>query len=361
MSGGPPLLLHGSRRQPGRIGRRYRSLMTTVEAVVDAAAATSDFNGVVRVDRGTEPEWVKAYGLADRSHGISMTPDSQLAIASGSKTFTALAVMSLVQDGRLALSTTARSVLGQDLPLVADDVTVEHLLSMRSGIGDYLDEDLPTTDADYLMPVSVHLLATTEQYLPVLDGHPTKFRAGERFSYCNGGFVVLALIAERVSGVSFHELVRQRVLEPAAMSDTAFLRSDELPSRAARGYVQIDGRWRTNVFHLPVIGNGDGGIYTTARDISRFWEALFQGRIVSPPTLADMLTARGPSDPPAAATYCLGFWLDSTTGSAALRGSDAGVSFRSVHNERAQLTYTVMGNTSDGDWPVLGALADHFA
>ena len=335
--------------------------MTTLEAVVDAAAATNDFNGVVRVDRGSEPEWVKAYGLADRSHGIAMTTDSRLAIASGSKTFTALAVMTLIQEGHLGLSTTARSVLGSDLPLIADDVTIEHLLTHRSGIGDYLDEDLPTTDADYLMPVSVHLLATTEQYVRVLDGHPTKFRAGERFSYCNGGFVVLALMAERVSGVAFHDLVSQRVLDPAAMSETEFLRSDELPARAARGYVQIDGHWRTNVFHLPVIGNGDGGIYTTARDVSRFWDALFQGRIVSEATLADMLTARGPSDLPASASYGLGFWLDTTTGSAALRGSDSGVAFRSVHNPRTQLTYTVMGNTSEGAWPVVGALAERFA
>ena len=79
------------------------------------------------------------------------------------------------------------------------------------------------------MPVPVHELATTEQYLAALDGHPTKFAPGERFAYCNGGYVVLALIAERATGVPFHDLVRRRVCEPAGMLDTAFLRSDELP------------------------------------------------------------------------------------------------------------------------------------
>ena len=159
--------------------------------------------------------------------------------------------MALVERGTLALGTTARSLLGDDLPLVADDVTVEHLLAHRSGIGDYFDEEAVTDITDYVMPVPVHELATTEQYLPVLDGHETRFPAGERFSYNNGGYVVLALLAERASGVGFHELVRTLVCEPAGMVDTAFLRSDELPGRAALGYLAADGL-RTNVLHLPV-------------------------------------------------------------------------------------------------------------
>ena len=100
---------------------------------------------------------------------------------------------------------------------------------------------------------------------------------GERFAYCNGGFIVLALIAERTSGVEFHELVRQRVCRPAAMSHTEFLRSDELPGDAALGYLTDDSA-RTNVFHIPVIGGGDGGIYSTAADLRAFWVALFAGR-----------------------------------------------------------------------------------
>ena len=88
-------------------------------------------------------------------------------------------------------------MLGDDLPLIDDAVTVEHLLAHRSGIGDYLDEDADMDINDYLMPVPVHSWPTTEDFLAVLDGYPTKFPAGERFAYCNGGYIVLALIAER--------------------------------------------------------------------------------------------------------------------------------------------------------------------
>ena len=136
------------------------------------------------------------------------TVDTRFAIASGTKGFTALAVMSLIEDGSLDLDTTARSVLGDDLPSIDEAVTVEHLLAHRSGIGDYLDEDAMDHISDYAMTVPVHELATTEQYLAVLDGYETVSKPGERFSYNNGGYVVLALIAERASGMPFHELVR---------------------------------------------------------------------------------------------------------------------------------------------------------
>jgi CubicO group peptidase (beta-lactamase class C family) len=272
---------------------------------------------------------------------------------------TAVAVASLIEAGSLDLSSTARSVLGQDLPLIGDDVTIEHLLSHRSGIGDYLDETAGLNVDDYLMPVPVHELATTEQYLAVLDGHRMKFAPAERFEYCNGGYVVLALIAERMSGVPFHELVRQRVCEPAGMRDTAFLRSDELPGRAALGYLAIDGVPRSNVFHVPVRGSGDGGIYSTVADISSFWSALFAGRIVSKEWVAELVRAR--SDVPRQSMrYGLGFWLHASSNIAILEGSDAGVSFRSGHDPRREITHTVISNTSDGAWPIARLLAERF-
>ena len=318
--------------------------MHALEQAVDSIAAATDFSGVVRVDRGDTIELANAYGLADRGHARPNTLDTQFAIASGGKGLTAVAVAALVEDGSLELTTTARSVLGADLPLIGDDVTVEHLLSHRSGIGDYLDEDAGHGIDDYVMPVPVHELATTEDYLAVLDGHPAAFAPGERFAYCNSGYVVLALIAERTSGVPFHELVRRRVCEPAGMADTEFLRSDELPGRAALGYLAIDGVSRTNVFHLPVRGSGDGGIYSTVADVASFWNSFFAGRIVSADSVAELVRARSER-------YGLGFWLPSD-GAVALEGSDAGVSFRSVHDPERRLTHTVISNTSNGAWPI---------
>ena len=177
------------------------------------------------------------------------------------------------------------------------------------------------------MPVPVHELATTERVPPVLDGHATVSPAGERFAYNNGGYVVLALLAERASGVAFHDLVRQRwSASRPGMVDTAFLRSDELPGGAALGYLADDGL-RTNVLHLPVLGSGDGGIYSTAADLHAFWDALFAGRIVPPERVAEMVRPR--SDwPEESRRYGLGFHLHATGDVVWLEGYDAGVSFR---------------------------------
>ena len=330
--------------------------MQSLQESVDDAAERTGFCGVVRVDRSGRTELCTAYGLADRAHAIPTTVDTLFATASGSKALTALAVMGLVERGTLELGSTARSLLGEDLPLIADDVTVEHLLAHRSGIGDYLDEDTLDDISDYLMPVPVHELATTEQFIPVLDGHETVFPAGERFAYNNGGYVVLALLAERASGVGFHELVRTRVCEPAGMVDTAFLRSDELPGRAAVGYLSVDGP-RTNVFHLPVLGNGDGGIYSTVADLCSFWEALWAGRIVSLDSVAEMTRAR--SDiPGGSGRHGLGFHLGRTSDTVWLEGHDAGVSFASVHRPSTAVTFTVMSNWSEGAWPIVTLLDD---
>jgi CubicO group peptidase (beta-lactamase class C family) len=316
-----------------------------IEDAIDRLAAETGFSGVVRVDALT-----KAYGLAHRGAGIANAVDTQFAIASGGKGLTALTVMSLIESGTLDLTTTARSVLGPDLPLIDDAVTMEHLLTHRSGIGDYCDEDAGNDVNDYLMAVPVHELANTEQFVRVLDGHPTKFPPGERFCYSNGGFVVLALIAERASGTPYHELVQERVLTPAGMHDTAFLRTDEPTARAALGYLTPDGL-RTNVMHLPIRGNGDGGIYSTAADIHALWTALFAGRILSPNTVADMIRAR--SDvPKESMRYGLGFWLHESREITMLIGYDAGVSFRTVHDPTSGLTHTVLSNTSSGTWPM---------
>jgi CubicO group peptidase (beta-lactamase class C family) len=313
---------------------------------LDGIVAETDFSGVVRVDGPEGIEVVRAYGLADRGHAIPNEVDTQFGIASGTKSLTALVIMRLVEDGTLDLSTTARSVLGADLPLVDERVTVEHLLGHRSGIGDYLDEELDVDLSEYPMPVPVQQLATTEAYLGVLDGHPQKFAPGERFAYCNSGYVLLALLAERTAATPFPDLVRDLVCTPAGMGDTAFLRSDDLPGRAAVGYVQVDGAWRTNVFHLPVCGSGDGGIYTTAADVATFWRALFAGSIVREATLAEMLRERSAARPDRG--YGLGFWLPTGGRAVQLEGGDAGVAFRSVHDPDRLASWTLLSNSREG-------------
>jgi CubicO group peptidase (beta-lactamase class C family) len=333
--------------------------MVGLESAVTEVVESTGFSGAVRVDRGRQPAMTVTAGLADRAYGIPNGVNTRFAVASVTKGVTALVVVSLIADGAIDLTTPARSLLGKDLPLVADEVTVEHLLAHRSGIGDYLDEESDHPITDYALDTSAHLLDSTEAYLPVLDGHPAVFVPGARFAYCDAGYVILALLAERATGASFAELVRARVCEPAGMLDTGFLRSDELPGDAAVGYLTAQGV-RTNVFHLPVVGSGDGGLYSTLADVHGLWYAFIDGAIVAPEWVQAMIEPRS-HEPRLARRYGLGFWLDATGQGIMLEGYDAGVSIRSVHEPDTDVTWTVVSNTSDGAWPVVRRIVDYFA
>jgi CubicO group peptidase (beta-lactamase class C family) len=317
---------------------------------LDAAAAAASFSGVISLQRPGRPLVERAYGLADRRWQVPNTPDTIFATASCAKTFTALTVMSLVLDGTLTLDTTARSLLRTDLPEVADDVTVEHLLAHRTGIGDSLDEEQHET-TDFVLPFPPHRYLYAADYLTTLDGYPTVFPAGDRFAYNNGGYVVLAVLAERAAGVPYHDLVQERVIGPAGLVDTAFQRADEPLPRTATGYLQATG-WRTNTLHMPLRGVGDGGLFTTVADLRTFWAALIAGRVLPTATVAEMIRPR--SDvPEEKARYGLGFWLHPTADQVRLIGSDAGVSLFSGYRPGTGEILTVVSNWSDGGWPMV--------
>ena len=335
--------------------------MTDLEGSVDRIAAETVFSGVVRVDRGGEVELVKAYGLAHRGWEIPNEVDTRFGIASGTKGFTALTVMSLIEEGRLDLGTTARSLLGNDLPLIDEAVTVEHLLAHRSGIGDYYDEEIVRDPLDYVSPVPVHELGSTAEYLRVLGGFETKFPPDERFSYSNGGYVVLALIAERA--------IRDAV--PRAGGAT------RVRTRRHGGY-GVPALGRTPGPHgprLPRRGRSPGPTSSTCR-------CEGAGTAGSPPPRRTSAPCGPPCSPAASCRWTSSpRWCNpgarcrrrrNRPGSAWGSGSTPPATWWSC-TDRTQacrsrpsttrasaFTYTVLSNTTDGAWPIVLHLDELF-
>jgi len=196
-----------------------------------------------------------------------------------------------------------------------------------------------------------HHLVNTEDYLAVLRDVPNKFPAGDHFSYCNSGYVVLALIAERLSECSFHRLVTEQVLKPAGMTRTGFFRFDDLPGDAALGYLD-DGR--TNIFMAPVRGSGDGGAFTTVGDVQKFWAALMAGKIVPQHRVRQMISPQSAGPPAHRMHYGWGVWLDGDA--VVLDGGDHGVSFRSTLNPASRRLWTAVSNASRGIDPLIPRL-----
>ncbi len=327
-------------------------------AGIISGSSNVPFTGVVMIRRGETLLFGEGYGYANRAERLPNTLNTRFGVASGSKAFTAVAICKLVEQGRLRFDALLRDIIPDPFPLFDPGVTVHHLLTHTSGIPDYFDEEVMDDFAALWEARPVYALHGPRDLLPLFGDLPMKFAPGERFSYNNGGYVLLGLIIEAVTGVSFREHVAECVLNPAGMKDSGFFRTDALPERTASGYIeQEDGGWRTNAFAIPYIGLPDGGAYTTAPDVARFWDALMCNILLSPETTSEMLSLKAIEDEDQG--YGYGIWLRrSSDGAPApyLMGEDPGVSFFSRLYPRDRLLLTVIGNTDSAAWPVARAL-----
>jgi len=240
------------------------------------------FAGAVLVARHGKVLLQDAWGLADREGGTANTPDTKFRIGSMNKMFTAVAILQLIEAGKLALD----DPIGKHLPDypnkdVASKVTVRHLLTHTGGTGDIFG---PQFDQNRLM------LREHSDYVELFGARGPRFEPGARFEYSNYGFILLGALIEAVSGTSYYQYVRDHVYEPAGMTATDSLpEPEDVPNRAT-GYMQRSfgsGPWVPNIDVIPWRGMAAGGGYSTVGDLSRFAEALSAGRLISKSTLAE--------------------------------------------------------------------------
>ncbi len=336
----------------GRADRLFASL--------DSAAEANRFSGVVSLHLGPELAFERAYGYADRSNQVVNTMQTRFGTASATKAFTALSVCALMEKGPLALDTSVTDVLDVALPQVSKAVTIEHLLTHTSGIGDYYDEEVVTDFTSFHVSIPWYTLERPRDYVPLLAELPPKFSPGARFSYCNSGFILLGLVIEKLAGVAYQEFVQTRIFDRAEMSDSGFMRLDALPERTAIGYIDAVDRWRTNVYNLPVVGGPDGGAFSTAADMGKFWSALGRGLIVGREWRERFLEPHVPT-PTSGVLYGLGVWIYQLPDRPTfhfVEGADAGVSFSSLHGFESGAEYTVACNAPPGANKIVELLDD---
>jgi CubicO group peptidase (beta-lactamase class C family) len=332
-----------------------------LDTLVSATAAEHGFSGAVHVTLDRATVLARAFGEADRRAGVPNTIETRFGIASGTKFLTALAAGALIDDGSLALDDRLVDVVSLPLPGISAAVTIDHLLTHTSGVFDYLDEDVITDTDHFELPIAPSRLLGPRDYLPMLLAGPAKFEPGARFSYSNGGFVLLGLALEEAAGRPFHALVEERVLLPCGMRDSGFFRFDRLPPRVANGYVETgDGGWRTNAESLPIVGGPDGGMFATVGDIDRLWRGFFAGAVISHGLTAKFVEKVAAQVGHEHSFYGRGVWIRDDGAGPPRRyivGSDAGVSFRSSAHSDGTFA-TVVSNTSKGAWPMFRAIDD---
>lgn len=316
------------------------------------------FSGVVSVQIDGF-DHAEAFGYRDRANKIQNQISTRFGVASGTKGFTALGIGELIKQDLIGFDTPARSILGRRLQNLHADITIRHLLGHTSGVGDYIDEETTKNINEVILSIPVQNLKSPADYLPMIEKAESKFPPGERFSYSNSGYVILALITEIISDRPYQDFIEQEIFRRSGMKESGFFWSDRLPDNTAIGYIPDGDSWRSNVFNLPIRGGGDGGAYSTVEDMKCFWNALRTGRLINDQIKREILSPHSYCEEDKL-HYGYGFWLNKDTEQVILEGYDAGVSFRSAANLNDEKGYTVISNTSSGAWPIVRLLNRYF-
>ena len=323
------------------------------------------FSGVFSVSKGQEIVFEKHCGFRNQSEALPNNGETAFGIASGTKLFTGLAVCRLIDCNKLSLDDRLCDVLPYDLGQIDRRVTVHHLLTHTSGVGDYIDEEVENSMAELQSLYDKHpvyLWERLEYYLPMITPLPPKFEPGGRFGYSNAGYVLLGLAVEAAGGVSYQQYVTDGIINPCGLTHTGFYRTDSLPPNTAHGYMRGKGKdvWRSNIFSLPVIGGSDGGLYTCAGDLRKLWSSIFLNRILSEEMTQAFLKPHvlmDEEDDDDEDSYGLGVYMHKSSGKMFYYavGGDYGIDFFTAFFPEQHITASALGNTNTDTFPLLKA------
>jgi CubicO group peptidase (beta-lactamase class C family) len=361
-SGSPPRRFD---RIPGQ-DRTLEKGVTRLTHVLDEyfrdRAAQDLFSGAALITQGATRLYASAYGYASRAWRVPNNLDTRFDTASVTKLFTAIATLQLIDRGLLTFDTPVVERLGlEDTPL-SRDVTVRHLLTHTSGIGDDADEEAGERYEDLWKAKPNYSVVETRAFLPQFVNKPANFSPGEGCRYCNCGYVLLGLLIETISGMIYRDYVRAHVFAEAAMTASDFFRMDRVnhnvaegcdPSRDATG--QVVG-WKRNIYSFPPIGSPDAGAYVTVTDLDRFLRAVMAGKLLSPELTRAFLSPQVVHSRRDNWTemygYGLRFYVDRSGEVFCFEkeGVNVGVSGIISHFPDQDITATLLSNMEDGVW-----------
>lgn len=328
---------------------------------VNKKANEIDFSGVVLVKDESGESFHSASGYANRVEELSNNLHTRFGIASGCKLFTAIAICQLVEQGKLSYSSQLKDCLDVDFPQFDEGITIHHLLTHSSGIPDYFDEEVMDDFEELWKERPMYLLNNLKNFLPMFQERRMMFKPGEKFQYNNAGFIVLGLIVEQQSGLSFTEYVEQNIFEPAGMKESGYFSMDKLPRNTAYGYIDDNeaGTWRTNVYSLPIKGGADGGAFVTAPDMIKLWENLLNCNLLNKENTEALLKPHIEED--GDEYYGYGVWIskrNDTVFKYHVMGYDPGVSFHSSYYPETGVKLVVASNKSKGAFAITRAVEE---
>jgi CubicO group peptidase (beta-lactamase class C family) len=335
--------------------------------------AEDRFSGVVLITQGRSSLYAGAFGYAHRGWKIKNSLDVRFDTASITKLFTAVAALQLVDTQQLSLDTGVIGCLGLAGTAISRDVTVRHLLTHTSGIGDDADEEAGESYEALWRTRPNYTVTETVDMLPQFIHKPPNFAPGAGCRYCNCGYVLLGLLIEKVSGLRYRDYVRQNIFARAGMADSDFLRMDRVHEKTAEGCDPLRdeaGRitgWKKNIYSYPPIGSPDGGAFVTAGDLDRFLRAVQAQQLLSPELTAAFFTPQVPYRTRENGDEYFGygpwFMLDKANQVVFCEkeGVNPGVSGMIRHYPQTDVNVVILSNMEDGAWEPMKYIHERWA
>ena len=260
------------------------SLSAQVDEVVRVQMREQNIPGVsLAVMRDGKVIKATGYGLASLELKVPVTPQMVFHGGSLSKAFTAAAVMMLVEEGKVGLDDKISKYL-PEAPPAWDKVTVRHLLTHTSGIRDFFGED---GDPQY----DFHRDYSEDEEVRMFAAQTTRFAPGEKWSYCNAGYVILGVMIHRVTGKSWFEFEKERIFDPLGMTSVRLIGTDDIIPNRASGYALVNGQLKIEPWISPGwYSDAAGCLYLNVFDMAKWDAALNTERLIRRSTLEQMWT-----------------------------------------------------------------------
>lgn len=253
--------------------------INSIKQYLKEQATQGKFSGSVLVAKDGEPLLVESAGLANKRFKVPNNKDTRFNLGSLNKSFTAVAILQLVEAGKIETDDPIGKYLDFFPKNVADKVTVRHLLTMSSGWGDYWGNEYYSHHKDELRSVN--------QYLEFIKDIPLDFEPGSRTQHSNIGYEVAGAIIEKVSGMDYFDYIRKNIYQRAAMSNSDSYDRDSPVENLATGYTNyhvkdtIRSGWLwENTYILSPRGTPAGGGYSTVEDMLKYDIALRNGKLI---------------------------------------------------------------------------------
>jgi CubicO group peptidase (beta-lactamase class C family) len=260
---------------------RGDDLTEKLERFLDASVEVDQFQGSVLVSKEGATLFTKGYGMANAEHHVPNTPETKFRLGSITKQFTAMAVLILMEQGKLQLDDPIGKFI-DDAPEAWEKVTIHHLLCHTSGVHSY------TSEPDYMNKMTHP--ETVKSMIARFKDKPLDFPPGEKFSYSNSGYFLLGAVIEKLSGTSYEAFLKQAIFDPLDMKDTGYDHPKTVLAHRAAGYTR-SARGLENADYLDMAQPyAAGSLYSTVLDLAKWDRALADGKLISKDSYDKMWT-----------------------------------------------------------------------